>query len=107
MRGINKVILVGSLGADPLNKHFTNGSTYAQFSIATSEKYQDKNTGNWIENTEWHRIVALGRLGEIACQFLKKVQKFILRGLYERDNGPMQEASKVTLPKLRQLLCSL
>lgn len=42
MRGINKVILVGSLGADPLNKHFTNGSTYAQFSIATSEKYQDK-----------------------------------------------------------------
>ncbi|EOG5548385.1 single-stranded DNA-binding protein [Acinetobacter baumannii] len=80
MRGINKVILVGSLGADPLNKHFTNGSTYAQFSIATSEKYQDKNTGNWIENTEWHRIVALGRLGEIACQFLKKGSKVYIEG---------------------------
>ena len=72
MRGVNKVILVGSLGADPIAKHFPSGGSYAQFSIATSEKWQDKNTGEWREYTEWHRIVAHGRLGEIACQFLKK-----------------------------------
>lgn len=52
MRGINKVILVGSLGANPITKHYPNGNTYVQFSIATSEKYQDKNNGEWIENTE-------------------------------------------------------
>ncbi|MDT0131199.1 single-stranded DNA-binding protein, partial [Acinetobacter baumannii] len=52
MRGINKVILVGVLGANPIPKQFQNGGSYAQFSIATSEKYQDKRTGDWIENTE-------------------------------------------------------
>lgn len=57
-----------------------SGHIYAQFSIATSEKYQDKNTGEWIENTEWHRIVALGRLGEIVCQFLRKGSKVYVEG---------------------------
>ncbi|MDQ8995153.1 single-stranded DNA-binding protein [Acinetobacter soli] len=80
MRGINKVILVGSLGANPISKHFPNGSGYAQFSIATSERWQDKQTGEWRENTEWHRIVAHGRLGEIACQFLKKGSKVYIEG---------------------------
>ncbi|EXC09082.1 TPA: single-stranded DNA-binding protein [Acinetobacter baumannii] len=80
MRGINKVILVGSLGANPLTKHYPNGNTYVQFSIATSEKYQDKNTGDWIENTEWHRIIAYGRLGETATQLLKKGSKVYVEG---------------------------
>lgn len=80
MRGVNKVILVGSLGADPIAKHFPSGGSYAQFSIATSEKWQDKNTGEWREYTEWHRIVAHGRLGEIACQFLKKGSKVYIEG---------------------------
>ena len=80
MRGINKVILVGSLGANPIAKHFPNGSGYAQFSIATSERWQDKQTGEYRENTEWHRIVAHGRLGEIACQYLKKGSKVYIEG---------------------------
>lgn len=80
MRGVNKVILIGSLGADPQTKSFPNGGSYAQFSIATSEKWQDKNTGEWKENTEWHRIVANGRLGEIAAQYLKKSSKVYVEG---------------------------
>lgn len=80
MRGINKVILVGSLGANPIAKQFPNGSGYAQFSIATSERWQDNQTGEWRENTEWHRIVAHGRLGEIACQYLKKGSKVYIEG---------------------------
>ncbi|WP_336152580.1 single-stranded DNA-binding protein [Acinetobacter ursingii] len=80
MRGVNKVILVGSLGANPIAKHFPNGSGYAQFSIATSDRWQDKQTGEWRENTEWHRIVAHGRLGEIACQYLKKGSKVYIEG---------------------------
>lgn len=80
MRGVNKVILVGVLGANPILKQFTNGGSHAQFSIATSEKWQDKQTGEWRESTEWHRIVANGRLGEIACQFLKKGSKVYIEG---------------------------
>lgn len=80
MRGVNKVILVGVLGANPIAKHFPNGSGYAQFSIATSDRWQDKQTGEWRENTEWHRIVAHGRLSEIACQFLKKGSKVYIEG---------------------------
>ncbi|EHU1482477.1 single-stranded DNA-binding protein [Acinetobacter baumannii] len=80
MRGINKVILVGVLGADPIPKQFPNGSSIAQFSIATSEKYQDKRTGEWIENTEWHRVVVNNKLGEIACKFLKKGSKVYVEG---------------------------
>lgn len=80
MRGVNKVILVGVLGANPISKQFPNGGGYAQFSIATSERWQDKLTGEWRESTEWHRIVANGRLGEIACQYLKKGSKVYVEG---------------------------
>ncbi|WP_096911091.1 MULTISPECIES: single-stranded DNA-binding protein [Acinetobacter] len=80
MRGINKAIVVGVVGAAPIAKQFPNGGTYTQFSIATSEKYQDKRTGEWIENTEWHRIVAYAKLGEIASKYLKKGSKVYIEG---------------------------
>ncbi len=80
MRGINKVILVGTLGRDPESKTFPNGSSLCQFSIATTEKYQDKRSGNWIESTEWHRIVITNRLGEIAQQYLHKGSKVYIEG---------------------------
>lgn len=80
MRGINKVILVGTLGRDPESKTFPNGGSLCQFSIATTEKYQDKRSGDWIENTEWHRIVMNNRLGEIAQQYLKKGSKVYIEG---------------------------
>lgn len=80
MRGVNKAILVGTLGADPINKTFPNGGSYAQFSIATSEKWKDKRTGEWMEHTEWHRIVANNKLGEIAVRYLKKGSKVYIEG---------------------------
>lgn len=79
MRGINKVILVGTLGADPIQKTFENGTSYAQFSIATSESWKDKQ-GNWQESTEWHRIVVYSKLSEIVMKHLKKGKKVYIEG---------------------------
>lgn len=80
MRGVNKVILVGTLGRDPETKTFPNGGSLTQFSIATSESWTDKNTGERKEQTEWHRIVLHNRLGEIAQQYLKKGSKVYIEG---------------------------
>jgi single-strand DNA-binding protein len=80
MRGVNKVILVGTLGQDPETKSFSNGGSVTQFSIATSEQWVDKNTGERKELTEWHRIVLNNRLGEVAQQYLKKGSKVYIEG---------------------------
>ena len=80
MRGVNKVILVGTLGKDPETKTFPNGGSLTQFSIATSEVWVDKNTGERKEQTEWHRIVLNNRLGEIAQQYLRKGSKVYIEG---------------------------
>lgn len=80
MRGVNKVILVGTLGRDPESKTFPNGGSLCQFSIATSESWTDKNTGERKEQTEWHRIVINNRLGEIAQQYLRKGSKVYIEG---------------------------
>jgi single-strand DNA-binding protein len=80
MRGVNKVILVGTLGQDPETKTFANGGSVTQFSIATSESWNDKATGERKEITEWHRIVLNNRLGEVAQQYLKKGSKVFIEG---------------------------
>ena len=80
MRGVNKVILVGTLGKDPETKTFPNGGSLTQFSIATSDSWTDKNTGERKEQTEWHRIVLNNRLGEIAQQYLRKGSKVYIEG---------------------------
>ncbi|EJO34296.1 single-stranded DNA-binding protein [Acinetobacter radioresistens] len=80
MRGVNKVILVGTLGRDPETKTFPNGGSLTQFSIATSESWTDKSTGERKEQTEWHRIVLHNRLGEIAQQYLRKGSKVYIEG---------------------------
>ena len=80
MRGVNKVILVGTLGRDPETKSFPNGGSLTQFSIATSESWNDKNTGERQEVTEWHRIVLSNRLGEVAQQYLRKGSKVYIEG---------------------------
>lgn len=77
---VNKVILIGSLGKDPETKSFPNGGSLTQFSIATSDSWVDKNTGERKEQTEWHRIVLHNRLGEIAQQFLRKGSKVYIEG---------------------------
>lgn len=80
MRGVNKVILVGTLGRDPETKTFPNGGSLTQFSIATSESWTDKSSGERKELTEWHRIVLNNRLGEVAQQYLKKGSKVYIEG---------------------------
>lgn len=79
-RGINKVILIGNLGADPEVKYMPNGEAVANLRLATSESWKDKNTGETVERTEWHRVVLFRRLGEIAGEYLKKGSKVYIEG---------------------------
>ncbi len=79
-RGINKAIIVGTLGKDPDVKHTAGGSTVVNLSVATNEAWKDKNTGENIEKTEWHRIVVFGKLAEICAQYLKKGSQVYFEG---------------------------
>lgn len=79
-RGINKVILVGNLGKDPEAKFMPNGNAVTNITVATSESWKDKQTGQQQERTEWHRIVFFNRLAEIASEYLKKGSKVYIEG---------------------------
>jgi single-strand DNA-binding protein len=86
MAGVNKVILIGRLGRDPEVRYTPDGTAIANFSIATSEEWKDKNTGEKQERTEWHRIVAFRRLGEICGEYLSKGRQVYIEGrLQTRD----------------------
>jgi len=80
MAGINKVILVGNLGAKPEIKYATNGNAISNLSLATSESWTDKSTGQKQERTEWHRVSLFGKLAEIAGQYLDKGSKVYIEG---------------------------
>ena len=85
MAGVNKVILVGRLGADPEVRYTNTGTAVANFNIATSSSYTDK-SGEKTERTEWHRIVAFGKLGEICGEYLAKGKQVYIEGrLQTRD----------------------
>lgn len=79
-RGINKVILVGNVGVDPDVRYLPNGNAVTTLSLATSESWKDKTTGEKQERTEWHRIVCFNRLGEIAGEYVKKGSKIYIEG---------------------------
>jgi len=79
-RGVNKVILVGNLGRDPEVRYSPNGQAVANITLATSESWKDKNTGDKQERTEWHRVVFFGRLAEIAGEYLKKGMQVYVEG---------------------------
>jgi single-strand DNA-binding protein len=79
-RGINKVILIGNLGADPETRAMPSGTTVANLRIATSESWRDKQSGEQQERTEWHRVALFGRLGEIAAEYLKKGSQVYIEG---------------------------
>ncbi len=79
-RGVNKVILVGNLGNDPETRFMPSGGAVANVSIATSETWKDKNSGQQQERTEWHRVVFFNRLAEIAGEYLKKGSKVYVEG---------------------------
>jgi single-strand DNA-binding protein len=78
-KSVNKVILIGNLGKDPEIKYTPNGKAHAKFSLATNDRFKDKN-GEWQDRTEWHNIVAWERLAEIAAQYLKKGGKVYIEG---------------------------
>jgi single-strand DNA-binding protein len=79
-RGINKVILIGNLGQDPEVRYMPNGNAVANVSVATSESWKDKNSGEMQERTEWHRVVFFRRLAEIVGEYLKKGSKVYVEG---------------------------
>ena len=80
MRGINKVIIVGNLGADPDSRAMPSGNAVTNISVATSESWNDRDTGEKQEKTEWHRVVFFNRLAEIAAQYLKKGSQVYVEG---------------------------
>ena len=79
-RGINKVILVGNLGGDPEIRYMPSGDAVANLTIATSESWKDKATGEQKEKTEWHRVAIFGKLAEVAGQYLRKGSQVYLEG---------------------------
>jgi single-strand DNA-binding protein len=79
-RGLNKVILIGNLGADPETRAMPSGLTVANLRVATSENWRDKQSGEQQERTEWHRVALFGRLGEVAAEYLRKGSQVYIEG---------------------------
>jgi single-strand DNA-binding protein len=93
MRGVNKVILIGNIGQDPEVKYMPSGGAVTNVSIATSETWKDKNTGQPQERTEWHRVVFFNRLGEIAGEYLKKGSKVYIEGRLQTRKWQAQDGT--------------
>ncbi|EET2714460.1 single-stranded DNA-binding protein [Escherichia coli] len=79
-RGVNKVILVGNLGADPEVRYMPNGNAVTNITLATSESWRDKTSGEMKEQTEWHRVVLFGKLAEVAGEYLRKGAQVYIEG---------------------------
>ncbi|NBW56951.1 single-stranded DNA-binding protein [bacterium] len=79
-RGVNKVIVIGNLGADPDVRYLASGDPVANISLATSETWKDKQNGQQQERTEWHRIVIYGKMADIASKYMKKGSKVFIEG---------------------------
>lgn len=94
MSGINKVIIVGRLGQDPEIRNIPDGTSVVNFSVATSDEWTDKNTGGKKEKTEWHKIVAWGRLAEICAQYLSKGKQVYIEGRIQTEEWQDKEGIK-------------
>ena len=79
-RGVNKVILIGNLGQDPETRYTPNGNAVVNLNLATDESYKDRQTGQMVPKTEWHRIVMFGKIAEVAGQYLRKGSKVYIEG---------------------------
>jgi single-strand DNA-binding protein len=93
MSGVNKVILVGNLGSDPTTRYTQSGTAVANFNIATTERFNNK-SGEREERTEWHRIVAWGKLAEICQQYLKKGKQVYIEGRLQTRSWEDQQGNK-------------
>ncbi len=108
MRGVNKVIIIGNLGADPEVRQFSNGGSVTNISVATSEQWTDKQSGEKREATEWHRIALYNRLGEIAAQYLRKGSKVYIEGSlhtrkYQAPDGSDRYATDIKGSQMQML----
>ena len=107
MSSVNKVIIVGRLGQDPELNYLPSGNAVANLSVATSEQWKDKQSGEKQERTEWHRVSMFGRLGEIASQYLAKGSLVYIEGRlqtdkYEKD-GATRYATKIIANQMQML----
>ena len=107
-RGVNKAILVGNLGQDPDYRVMPNGNAVTNISVATSETWKDKNTGDNQEKTEWHRVVMFRRLAEIANEYLKKGSKVYIEGKlqtrkWQDQNGQDRYTTEVVADQMQML----
>jgi single-strand DNA-binding protein len=108
MAGVNKAILIGNLGRDPEVRYTQEGAAVATFSIATSEEWKDRNTGEKRERTEWHRIVAWRRLGEICGEYLSKGRQVYIEGRiqtreWEDKDGIKRYTTEIVADKMQML----
>lgn len=102
MAGVNKVILIGNLGSDPEVRHLSSGSVVANFNIATSESYTNKN-GERVTQTEWHRIELWDGLAKVAEQYLKKGQSVYIEGRIKTENWQDNDGNNRTTTRIRGL----
>lgn len=108
MRGVNKVLIIGNLGADPEYRQFDGGGSVTNISVATSEQWTDKQTGEKREATEWHRISLFNRLGDIAAQYLRKGSKVYVEGSlrtrkYQAQDGTDRYVTEVRASQMQML----
>ena len=101
MANLNRVTVMGVLGRDPETKTFPNGGSITTFSVATSEHWKDKVTGERKEATEWHRIAANNRLGEIASKYLKKGGKVYVEGSLRTRKWKDQRGAEKEITEIR------
>lgn len=95
MSGVNKVILLGRLGTDPETKQTNNGASVCNFSVATSETWNDKSSGEKKEKTEWHRIVVFGKLADLCGQYLSKGKQAYIEGKLQTRSWENKDGVKM------------
>jgi single-strand DNA-binding protein len=107
-RGINKVILVGNLGADPETRYMPSGSAVTNLSIATSESWKDKQSGEQKDRTEWHKVAMFNRLAEIAAEYLRKGSQVYIEGKlrtrkWQDKNGQDRWTTEIIADEMQML----
>ena len=107
MAGVNKVIIIGNVGQDPETKYLPSGGAVTNLSIATSESWKDKQTGQPQERTEWHRVVFFNKLAEIVAQYMKKGSKIYIEGAlrtrqWEKD-GVKRYSTEIVASQMQML----
>ncbi|VVE15968.1 MULTISPECIES: single-stranded DNA-binding protein [Pandoraea] len=108
MASVNKVILVGNLGADPEVRHLQSGDAAANIRMATTDRYKDKASGEFKENTEWHRVVFFGRLADIVSQYLKKGMSVYIEGKirtrkWQAEDGTDRYSTEIVADQMNML----